>query len=92
MLSFYKRKNTCSRLESPKENTRLSAGPSAKSKSTHFSNTSGTIIVSCLRQRLENYWISGDRNRIKHMDEYTLAIAVAEDSCVAGGIGAYEVI
>ena len=48
--------------------------------------------MSCLRQRLENYWISGDRNRIKHMDEYTLAIAVAEDSCVAGGIGAYEVI
>ena len=48
--------------------------------------------MSCLRQRLENYYILGDGNSIKHIDEYTLAIAVAEDSCVAGGIRAYEVI
>ena len=91
MLSFDKREDTCSRLESPKENTRLLAGPAAKSKSTHFSNPPGKNC-ELPKSAPENYWILGDRNRIKHMDEYTLAIAVAEDSCVAGGIGAYKVI
>ena len=48
--------------------------------------------MSCLRQHLEKYWISGDRNRIEHTDDYTLVMAVAEDNCVVGGSGELEVI